>query len=116
AAICNTGYRSASTNTGDCSASTNAGNHSASTNTGDYSASIVSGKESIAIVTGVESKAKGALGCYIALAEWAKDRETGEYHLVDFKSHKVDGETIKPDVFYTLKDGEFVEVKEEDEE
>ncbi len=53
--------------------------------------------------------AKGSLGCYIAVAEY-EETEDG-YHLVDFKSHIVDGETIKADTFYMLKNGEFMEVE-----
>ena len=108
-AATNTGNRSAATNTGYRSAATNTGNRSAATNTGDWSAAAVEGKESFAIVTGIEGKAKGSLGCYIAVAEY-EETEDG-YRLIDFKSHIVDGETIKADTFYTLKNGEFVEVK-----
>ena len=115
----NTGDRSASTNTGYCSASTNTGNRSASTNTGDYSAStntgycsasIVEGKDSVAIAFGVDGKAKGALGCYIALAEW-KHTNNG-FVLKDFQSVKVDDVKIKADTFYKLQNGEFVEAEE----
>ena len=87
---------------------TNTGYQSAATNTGDYSAAIVEGKESIALATGIKSKAKGKIGCFIVLAEW-KEIDY-EYHLVDVKSAKVDGENIKEDTFYMLKEGKFVEV------
>lgn len=107
--VANTGYMSAATNTGDYSVATNTGNRSAATNTGDNSVATVEGKESFAIATGIESKAKGKKGCYIAVAEWEKT-ENG-YKLANFKSHKVDGKTIKEDTFYTLKNGKFVEVK-----
>ena len=106
----NTGYRSASTNTGNFSASTNTGNYSASTNTGYCSASIVEGKDSVAIAFGVDSKAKGALGCYIALTEW-KHTNNG-FVLKDFQSVKVDDVKIKADTFYKLQNGEFVEAEE----
>lgn len=96
------------TNTGNYSAATNTGYQSAATNTGDYSAAIVEGKESIALATGIESKAKGKIGCFIVLAEWKEINN--EYHIVDVKSAKVDGENIKEDTFYMLKDGKFVEV------
>lgn len=109
-AATNTGYCSVATNTGDCSAATNTGDYSAATNTGNRSAATVEGNESFAITTGVSSKAKGALGCYIAVAEWSKG-ENGEYQLKDFKAHKVDGRKIKADTFYTLRDGKFVEVE-----
>ena len=87
---------------------TNTGNYSAATNTGYQSAAIVEGKESIALATGIESKAKGKIGCFIVLAEWKEINN--EYHIVDVKSAKVDGENIKEDTFYMLKDGKFVEV------
>ena len=95
------------TNTGNYSAATNTGYQSAATNTGDRSAAIVEGKESIALATGIKSKAKGKIGCFIVLAEWKEIN--CEYHIVDVKSAKVDGENIKEDTFYTLKDGKFVE-------
>ena len=34
-----------------------------------------------------------------------------EYKLAGFKAHKVDGKTIKPDTFYSLKNGKFIAVK-----
>ena len=108
-AATNTGYRSVATNTGNQSAATNTGNRSAATNTGDWSAASVEGKESFAIATGIEGKARGKIGCYIAVAEWVK--KDGEWHISDFQTRKVDGETIKEDTFYMLNNGEFVEVK-----
>ena len=116
----NTGNCSASTNTGDCSASTNTGNYSASTNTGfrsastntgNYSKADVSGKESVAAALGIESKAKGVLGCWLVLAEWAKD-ENYNWHRKDVQCFKVDGVTVKPDTWYKLKNGDLVEVSE----
>ena len=89
----------------------NTGNCSASTNTGDYSKADVSGKESVAAALGIESKAKGVLGCWLVLAEWAKD-ENYNWHRKDVQCFKVDGETVKPDTWYTLKDGRPVEVDE----
>ena len=109
-AATNTGYQSAATNTGDRSAATNTGDRSAATNTGYQSAAVVEGKESVAIATGVESRAKGSLGCYIVLAEWYQD-EAHDWHIKHVESAKVDGEKIKADTFYTLKNGEFVEVE-----
>jgi len=109
-AATNTGYQSAATNTGDQSAATNTGDRSAATNTGYQSAATVEGKESIAMATGIESKAKGALGCYIVLAEWIY--ENYEWHLKNVKSAKVDGKKIKENTFYMLKNNKFVEVTE----
>ena len=110
-AATNTGYRSAASNTGDYSAASNTGNRSVATNTGDYSAASNTGKNGIAVAWGRDSKAKGALGCYIVLAEYG-ERNGQEYPLINAKMHKVDGKTIKPDTWYKLKNGKFVEVEE----
>ena len=116
-AATNTGYRSAATNTGDYSAATNTGYYSAATNTGNCSAATntgyrsaatVDGKESIAIVTGVDSKASGAIGCWLVLTErggW----NGNTYPIKEVRAVKVDGEAIKPGVFYKLENGEVVE-------
>ena len=95
-------------NTGIQSAATNTGSRSAATNTGDWSAATVEGKESVAMAIGCNSKAKGSIGCFIVLAEW-KEFEDETYHIVDVKSAKVDGAKIKPDTFYKLVNGEFIE-------
>jgi hypothetical protein len=105
-AATNTGDRSAATNTGDSSAATNTGDWSAATNTGDRSAATVEGKESIAIVTGKDSKAAAAIGCWIVLTERDCD-----LNIVEVKAFKVDGETIKPGIFYTLTAGKPIEAQ-----
>ena len=101
----NTGDYSAATNTGDRSAATNTGDRSAATNTGYRSAATVDGKESVAISLGASGYAKGAIGCWIVLAEW--DTKSG--HRVDVKSFYVDGEKVKANTFYILRNGELVE-------
>ena len=108
----NTGYRSAATNTGDQSAAANTGDWSTATNTGYQSAASVSGNESFAIATGYQGKVKGALGCWIACAEWAEN-DNGTWHPVDFKAVRVNGKKIKADSWYRLEKGKFIEVKEE---
>ena len=110
-AATNTGYRSAATNTGDYSAATNTGNCSAATNTGDCSAATVSGKGSIAIVTGYGSKAKGSKGSWIVCTE-----RDAECNILCVKAAEVDGENIKEDTFYTLKDGKFIESEDTNNE
>ena len=109
-AATNTGYRSAATNTGDMSAATNTGYSSAATNTGYMSAASVEGKQSIAAAVGIQGKAKGKKSCWLTLAEWENDKN-GNWIIKSVKSAPVDGKKIKEDVFYTLKNGKFVEVK-----
>ena len=106
-AATNTGDQSAATNTGDQSAATNTGNWSAATNTGYQSAATVGGAESIAVVTGYDSKAKGAVGCWLVLTE--RDEKM---HILGVQAVCVDGETIKADTFYMLKNGAIIEVDE----
>lgn len=104
----NTGFRSAATNTGDWSATTNTGDRSAAMNTGFRSAAEVSSGGSVAIVTDYQSKAKAGLGSAIVIAE-RNDWNGETYPLINIKAAIVDGEKIKADTWYTLKDGEFVE-------
>ena len=100
----NTGYRSAATNTGWRSAATNTGNQSAATNTGYRSAAIVEGQESVALAMGYQSRAKGALGCWLVLAEW----DAAGQHIQDVQLVRVDGDRIQANVWYRLEQGQFV--------
>ena len=104
----NTGYCSAATNTGYRSVATNTGDCSAATNTGGCSAATVEGQDSVAVVTGFNSKASGAVGCWLVLTDrggWNGDT----CHIKEVRAVKVDGDTIKPGVFYKLVDGEVIE-------
>lgn len=62
---------------------------------------------------GINNRAKAALGCWIALAEWEYSKEKCKWIPVCVKAAQVDGERIKPDTWYALKDGEFVEVPDD---
>ena len=73
---------------------------------GDYCRAEAFGKNSIAVVNGACGKACGALGCYLVLTEYDDDG-----HMICAKMARVDGSAIKENVYYTLKNGEFVEVK-----
>jgi hypothetical protein len=68
----------------------------------------VKGKNSVALSMGIEGKASGALGCWIVLAEWKQDKK-GNWKIKTVKTAKVDGKKIKPDTYYTLVEGKFVE-------
>ena len=74
---------------------------------GHYSTAEVSGKDSIAVANGIKSKARGALGCYLVLTEYNDDG-----NLICAKMERVDGSKVKENVYYTLKNGEFVEWSE----
>mgnify|MGYP000816205156 CR=1 FL=1 len=107
-AATNTGNWSAATNTGNQSAATNTGNRSAATNTGNWSAATNTGKDGVAVSWGRRGKARGEKGCYLVLAEYDDSN-----NLVCAKMEKVDGERIKENTFYTLKNGEFAVAEEQ---
>jgi hypothetical protein len=98
------GTRGAATASGDQGAATASGTQGAATASGTRGAATVNGNESIACGLGYQCKARGALGCWLVLAE--RD-DAG--HILMVKAVLVDGEIIKPNVFYSLNNGEFVE-------
>ena len=97
------GLKSNAATSGNYSTAATSGDHSTAATSGDHSIAVVEGKESIALAGGYKSKAKGALGCWLVLAE--RDNKD---HILGVKAVKVDGVQIKPDTFYILKDGEVV--------
>ena len=108
-----TGNRGAASATGYQGAASATGNRGAASATGDWGAASATGKSGVALAAGLECKAKGALGCAICCVERGKwDGEM--YPILAVKAAIVDGETIKADTWYMLKNGEFVEVVEND--
>lgn len=98
---------------GNESTAATSGYRSTAATSGYESTAIVEGEDSVAIALGARSKAKGALGCWLILAEW-EENDDGMYRK-DVKCFKVDGEIIKADMFYMLEDGEAVLVDSGDE-
>ena len=105
--------RSTAATSGNGSTAATSGNESTAATSGYRSTAIVEGEDSVAIALGARSKAKGALGCWLILAEW-EENDDGMYRK-DVKCFKVDGEIIKADMFYMLEDGEAVLVDSGDE-
>ena len=79
---------------------------------GDFAQINSTGEDAVIMCAGSRSKAKGKKGSWITLAEWVKDEEKGRYVPICVKTERVDGEKIKEDTYYTLKNGEFSEVEE----
>jgi len=73
----------------------------------DWSGAEVTTEESIACALGFENKAKGCLGSWLVLVE-----RTNQDVILDIQSVKVDGQTIQPDVWYSLKNSVIVEYVE----
>lgn len=93
----------------------NSGYRSAAISIGGSSAAVNSGEEGVAASLGINEKAKAALGGWIVLTEWKLDEIHEEWHRVDLKSAQVDGKKIKADTWYILKNGEFVEDKNDND-
>jgi hypothetical protein len=114
-----TGSHSANSATGDCSANSATGDCSANSATGYGSANISTGIEcsndgagdrNICVAWGKDSKCKGKIGCFLVLSEWGK--WNGKvYPFLGAVMVEVDGDAIKPDTWYTLKNGKIQECK-----
>ena len=101
------GYRSALTG-GDRSALTG-GDRSALT--GGVMSALTGGDSSV-VYGGYGSKVKGGLHSVLAIQHWVKD-SNGKLEFKGIKFKEVDGDKIKPDMWYKLdKNGRFIEVKE----
>ena len=104
-----TGYRGAASATGYQGAASATGDQGAASATGDQGAASATGKAGVALAAGPACKAMGALGCAICCVErggWDGDI----YPIIAVKAAIVDGEKIKADTWYRLRNGEFVEV------
>ena len=88
---------------GDRGAAT-AGNYGAATSRG----SVTVGENGVGTVRGENPKIRGGMG---AMLVCAVERDEN-YDIITWASGIVDGETIKPDTWYTVSDGKFVEVEE----
>ena len=96
------GYRGAAT-AGDSGAAT-AGDRGAATSRGRTSV----GKNGIGLARGNGVKARGGIGAVLLIAE----EEENSYDVKEWRAFIVDGETIKADTWYQLKDGELAETEE----
>ena len=77
---------------------------------GDHGHAEVDGKEAIAAAFGINGKAKACLGSWIMLAEW--ELKNGNWHIAAVKTAQIDGEKLKADTWYILKNGKFEEAEE----
>ena len=114
-----TGYKGASSATGDYGASSATGNCGASSATGYKGKSAAENPNSVAVAWGPEAMAKGVKGSTLVLAEWKRIDNDAWYwkeETWDFIGSlmvRVDGEKVKENTWYTLKNGELAEVKDE---
>ena len=103
-----TGYRGAASATGYQGAASATGDQGAASATGDQGAASATGRDSIALAAGKDCRAKGALGCWLVLAERG-DWNGSTYPIISVKAFKVDGISVKADTWYMLVNGKLVE-------
>ena len=90
------------------SSAATSGNGSSAATSGEESSAATKNKNGIAVACGKNARAKGVLGSHIVVTEWDKKSE----NILAVCLGQIDGETLKPDTWYTVKDGKFVEVPE----
>jgi hypothetical protein len=100
-----TGERGAAYATGDSGAASATGDRGAASATGWRGAASATGKCCVAMTTGVCGRVMGELGNAIVCVE----RNTNG-DIATILAGIVDGETLKPGVWYTVKNGKWTEV------
>ena len=93
----------------DCTKIRNYGDSAKITSYGDFAEINSVGKQSVICCFGNYARVKAKKGSWITLSEWVVEgvREVPKC----VKTEYVDGVHIKEDTFYTLKNGEFVDVE-----
>ena len=97
---------------GDSAQIGSSGNYAQIGSSGDYAKIDSTGEDSVIMCAGNSSTAKAKVGSWITLAEWKWSDEKKRDVPICVKTEYVDGENIKADTWYQLKDGRFVEVDE----
>lgn len=87
------------------------GNYAQIGNSGNYAQINSTGEDSVICCAGSGSVVKAKAGSWITLAEWEYSDEKGRFVPRYVKTEYVDGEKIKADTWYCLKNGEFVEAE-----
>ena len=96
---------------GDFAQIGSSGNSAQIGSSGNSAQIVSSGKYAVICCAGDNCIAKGKVGSWITLSEWAYSEKESEYIPICVKTERIDGKKIKADTFYRLKNGEFVEVK-----
>ena len=112
AKIGSSGYSAKIGSSGDYAKIGSSGDYAQIGSSGDYAKIDSTGDDSVIMCAGKESKAKAKAGSWITLSEWKWDDDKKRRVPVCVKTEYVDGNNIKADTWYQLKNGEFVEVTE----
>ena len=95
---------------GDSAQIGSSGNSAQIGSSGDCAKIDSTGVDSVICCAGHGCTVKAKIGSWITLAEWEYSEEKGRSVPRCVKTEYVDGEKIKADTWYRLKNGEFVEV------
>ena len=106
---CASGDSSSQAASGHSSRQAASGYSSRQAASGDYSSQETTGKNCVMMSAGNEGQAKGKIGSWIVLTEW---KSRGNEIIPTVVAKRIDGTEVKEDTWYTLKNGEFVEVEE----
>lgn len=96
---------------GDYAKIGSSGNSAQIGSSGNYAKINSTGEDSVICCAGSGSVVKAKAGSWITLAEWEYSDEKGRFAPRCVKTEYVDGEKIKADTWYRLKNGEFEEVR-----
>ena len=88
------------------------GNYAQIGSSGNYAQIDSTGEDSVIMCASNSSRAKAKVGSWITLAEWKWSDEKKRDVPVCVKTEYVDGDNIKADTWYQLKNRKFVEVTE----
>ena len=97
--------------TGDSAQIGSSGDSAQIGSSGNYAKINSTGEDSVICCAGSGSVVKAKAGSWITLAEWEYSDEKGRFAPRCVKTEYVDGEKIKADTWYRLKNGEFEEVR-----
>ena len=112
AKIGSSGYSAQIGSSGDSAKIGSSGDYAKIGSSGYYAKIDSTGEDSVIMCAGDSSIAKAKVGSWITLAEWKWNDEKKRDVPVCVKTEYVDGENIKADTWYKLKNGKFVEVNE----
>ena len=112
AKIGSSGYYAQIGSSGDSAKIGSSGDYAKIGSSGDSAQIDSTGEDSVVMCAGNKSRAKAKVGSWITLAEWEWNDEKNRYVPVCVKTEYVDGDRIKADTWYQLKDGEFIEVND----
>ena len=112
AKIGSSGYYAQIGSSGDSAQIGSSGDYAKIGSSGDYAKINSTGEDSVIMCAGNSSIAKAKVGSWITLTEWKWSDEKKHNVPVCVKTEYVDGDRIKADTWYQLKNWKFVEVEE----